>query len=836
PPLVKDTDQLIRALRDDPRGPQLDIMGGGQLPGRLEHGAEKTRLRDESQVFADALAALGIEDFYVHQEAASEAILSGEDVLMETPPLSGRRTLCDVLAMREVLLQGGTALYLSPTRAESARRAKAFAAVAQASNWRWAIFHHELSRGGREGIDLKLRQPQILFLTPEELHRDLCPRHRDWDYFLQSLSLVVAIDLDRYTGPRGANLMFLMRRLARVVSAAGAEPRFLATVAPYGPDVQGFSERLLGRPLTVIGPESDSRGAPTQYVLVGRPRVRRPLHPAVESRGVAIACGYQAEIWGHGDRLTDFETDQQVNKVLLEFGRAVVSVADDTDLRFDDADAIVVRLSAEKAAMVPFFTRHVGRDALGIAALKAMEVGTRRVDAEGPALPFGGFQRFAEEVDLGKKEKVPDADEVVVVEESPPEEPPADGEAPEEQAPDPIAQLQSDMAVAMWLPDDDAFAQLLARNPGWVHPQALHPMLERGAMLVASPDNAAITLRHLLCAAAETPITRTEAAQKFCGAELSVAALDALVHGRGDEAGLDLSAFPERLLQRHRLDLDDEGHVQTEEELLLEGELLSRGSTRVGALRAGRLENRSGGEIVLELDAERLMAAAYPGRVLISGGRRYRVLLPDEQRRLDEDVAWCEPERRRVVTDRIRRLDFSLEGEGHALKLGGEAPARYLHGRVILTEVVIGLRSRHPGRGEEDALLYDAPVTARYPTRVTALSLPPASPEAQEGLERLVRVVLPAFLKHEEEDLDVWVGGEPARLCFVDRHPGGAGFARAVSADTLRHVLFWVRHLARCGCEDGCPACVEGAPSFSESRRASRRATSELVTALLGET
>jgi hypothetical protein len=374
---ARDPARLVQALCQDPRGPKLALLAGGTLQGRPEHQAGTTRLREESELVKDLLRALAIEGFYVHQEAAAEAILAGKDVLMETPPVSGRRTLCDVLAMRTVLLEGGTVLYLSPDARESARRAATFRQLAQRSNWRWAIFHRDLANEGRQGLDLKLRQPQIVFATPEELHGDLCPRHQDWDFFFRNLGLLVAIDLDRYTGPRGSNLGFVMRRLRRLCQRVDAEPRTLGTVAPYGPDVQGFAERLLGRPLTVIGPESNSRGAPTQYVVIGQAPEAPTLHPAVSSRGVAIACSYPAELWGFGDLLSSFEQEQQVNKVLLAFNKAVVSPGEASELRFDSAAALAVRMSSADAAMLPFFTCHAGRAILGVASFAAEEVGGR---------------------------------------------------------------------------------------------------------------------------------------------------------------------------------------------------------------------------------------------------------------------------------------------------------------------------------------------------------------------------------------------------------------------------------------------------------------------------
>ncbi len=841
-PALRNPAQLVQALQADARGPQLRMVGGGQLPGRAEHAAQTTRIKVESLLFADVLSQLGIEGFYVHQEAAAEAILDGKDVLMETPPLSGRRTLCDVLAMRAVLLEGGTALYISPSARESARRAKAFRDVAQRSNWRWAIFHHDIADAGREGLDLKLRQPQIVFTTPEELHDDICRLHGDWDYFLQSLALIAAIDLDRYTGPRGANLMYLLRRLSRVARAAGAEPRVLATVAPFGPDVQGFAERLVGRPLTVVGPESDSRGAPAQYVVVGEPTEAKSLHPAVAARGVAIACGYHGEIWGHNAVLTDFEQDQQVNKVLLEFNRAVVSASDDSDLRFDRADAIVARMSSAKAAMIPFFTRHVGRKTLGVESLSALEVGQRKGDEARPDLPFVGFGRFEESADLGKKGKRLDEapkDDARAAEA--PAGEPADPGATDDAAAEQLAQAleqSPDVAVAIWLADDDSFSRYLARNPGFVHPQQMHPMMKLGSKLVASADNAAITVRHLLCAAGETPITRSEAAQLF-----STQALDAVLGAPAKSE--ELAGVTERLIVRPRLHLEADGVIVQDDELVLEGELMSRGSTEVASVETARLVNRAGGEVVMTTDRNRILAVAYPGRVLIAQGRRYKVLLPDEQQRLDEGVVWAEPERRRVVSSRVRRVEVEHGGSGHELKLGGARPVRFHHEKIALTETVIGVRYMQEAREYFDTLHYDAPVVVRYPTRAAIVHLPEAAPEALEALERLVRVTLPAFVRHGEEDIDVVAlhHGGGGKLLFIDRHPGSTGFARAVTSDVLRHALHWSRALVvacqgpGCAQNDGCIACVFGSPRLTPDSgpAVSRTRAIALLDAILGQ-
>jgi ATP-dependent helicase YprA (DUF1998 family) len=234
------------------------------------------------------------------------------------------------------------------------------------------------------------------------------------------------------------------------------------------------------------------------------------------------------------------------------------------------------------------------------------------------------------------------------------------------------------------------------------------------------------------------------------------------------------------------------------------------------------------------------LAVAYPGRVLLRAGRRYRVLMREEQHRTGDGVVWAEPERRRIVTSRVRKLEVRFEGAGHELSLGGSAPIRFHHDKIELTETVLGVRHAQESRQYQDTLHYDQPVVVSYRTRAAIVQLPAGSAEAFEALERLARITLPAFVRHAEEDMDVSVDVEHRRLLFVDRHPGGTGFARAVTSDVLRHVLYWSRVLvvecvgASCDEHDGCPDCLLGAPHLSTATKASRRGARALLDQLLG--
>jgi ATP-dependent helicase YprA (DUF1998 family) len=150
----------------------------------------------------------------------------------------------------------------------------------------------------------------------------------------------------------------------------------------------------------------------------------------------------------------------------------------------------------------------------------------------------------------------------------------------------------------------------------------------------------------------------------------------------------------------------------------------------------------------------------------------------------------------------------------------------------------LGVRIAHEARAQADELAYETPIQASYPTRAAVLHLPTATAEALHALEHLARASLPAFVRHGEADLDVtWRGGDDPALLVVDRHPGEVGFARAVSSEVMRHVLYWSREIAvSCDCDsDGCPHCVLGTClSPRDEARPSRRAVVALLDEILG--
>ena len=401
----------------------------------------------------------------------------------------------------------------------------------------------------------------------------------------------------------------------------------------------------------------------------------------------------------------------------------------------------------------------------------------------------------------------------------------------------------------LWQPDRAPLAEHLARE----RPEVDHPDLRRGRELVVAPDSPMVQRQHLVCTLAETEIDLEELIRSF---------------SRKILAG-ELAAMRERghLIEKRDRTLDiDAGAVTPVCTLALaSAEDVHAAVDLHTTSDAWQLCERSTGQVIAHLEAERARTAAYPNRILVSRGRRFAVLAQRDQDQLahrrilaeSSDPAMLSTPIRTLVIELIERrkseASNSAESESRpgetdspagaapgdaddrrqgAIRSLGRAPFLLQHREVAITETVSGVR-RFDLRGEVlDATLYEQPITCRYETAATILGFPASDALPGEiSLNTLhtvahgFRQALGAFLCWREEDLDIAPlartdapagersEAEPAgrsqrrwgtpSIAFVDLHPGAAGFAAAIDLDILRHLATWTLALIR-GCPDSC--------------------------------
>lgn len=818
-----------------PLQPLLDAVHGRRgvvatLPLVDPQGAQLSPGTDLSakRVVDELRSRLSLDDgLYVHQGLACDAFAARKNVLVTTPPLSGRQVLAELLVFYALLVDAENVLVVSRDADEARQAEERFRARARAARWHWNVASANVA-GRASAVDLARAQPTLLFTDPQGLHAEICAKAGDWAPFVASLGLVVVADIDRYDGPQGAHLSHLCRRLRRAAGRAapmgGAEPgdrvRFVATAPPLYRELGRFAERIVGRPFHVIGPEVDGAPLPAcaSYVLsplgAGPPAgaEMRDLHPAVLVLGEALAQGFAAELFGFEDLLATSDV-ARANEVMIARGVATrgraLSIGTErwgaSVEALAAAEVVVARASAPLYPVLPLLLRHLG--------MKSGAVPPARVAS------------------LGAGERVGRGAAPVPKKEEPPPVAVGDDGAPLV----PAAPELKNAVVALWQPDADPFALLLATE----RPPPSHPDLAIGRQLVVDPSAEVVQRAHLIATLREGPAPRDELERDF-----AKSVLEAALAGDGASGGI--------LVEDVRREIDATGAVRQRRFVALGGGRDGADDTSLEtAGPPASVVDRHSGEVLLRVARERGACAAYPGRALVQAGRRFAVSPPELQDRLAEHILLCEREDRPVWTSRIRALAIQAverRGGGERRAAGRDdaerrsQPARSLggvgfqleHRAVAVDERVLGLYRFGPDGRERDATAYDAPMTAAFASRAAVLAFPKATcgdidAATLHALAHLVRVTLPAFVRFEDgDDLDVVQvpagAGSDAALALVDLHPGGAGFADAITLDVLGPVLRWSLALAsrcpaRCNDNAGCPSCLRIISCHSEPAR-----------------
>ncbi len=365
--------------------------------------------------------------------------------------------------------------------------------------------------------------------------------------------------------------------------------------------------------------------------------------------------------------------------------------------------------------------------------------------------------------------------------------------------------------VAMlWLGQPDPLSRLLPGARGGPLVQRLAP-----PRLVLGGASARVARDHARCAIVE--------------ADWPLADLEAVFGAGPVQAALE--QVPQ-VTRESRCEVDVAAGEVRRREYVRGRRATPHGEVTLGVVgEAVAVEDRSTGTVVAHVPSERALAAAFPERVLTHEGRRYRLLPIAEQERREQGVLFSEVEARDVRTVPVRRLELELLPDRRRIQ--SDAPAgerravarRAFAGRefsltwprVLIRERIEGFRNIQGGV-VADAGLFPEVIDGSHEGRAVVLGFPASSgwtvgPAALHALVHLFRSVLPAVVRAGPDDLDVvdlTYGGDPA-VAIVDLHPGGGGYAEAISLEAIRSLATLSLAIVRgCSCRDprGCPHCV----------------------------
>jgi DEAD/DEAH box helicase domain-containing protein len=729
----------------------------------------------------DALAARGVTEPWQHQVEAASLAYAGRHVVLATGTASGKSLAYHLPGLATLLTDArATMLYLAPTKALAADQLRAVARLGL-DGVRPATYDGDTPRQEREWI----RQNSRFVLTnPDMVHRSLLPGHAAWGTFWRRLSFVVIDECHTYRGVFGSHVAHVLRRLRRVAARYGSSPVFVLASATSG-DPADAASRLTGLPVAAVTEDASPRGAVT-FALWEPPL----LPPTADLSAIEAPAPVPSDVaepscppvpaprTGNGsspvsnaalqvepppvrrsalretaDLLTDAVANGTRTLAFVRSRRGAEVVAAMTRRALDDAvPGLGDRVAAYRAGYLKEDRRAIERallsgELLGLASTNALELGVDLIGLDAVLICGYPGTRASLWQQAGRAGR-------------------SGGEA-----------------LAVLVARDDPLDTYLVH-----HPEALFGKPVEATVL--DPTNPYVLGPQLCCAASEAPLTPADL-DLFGGAPAVAAA-------RGLVASGALRQRPSGWYWTHR------GRPDVD--------LRGTGGDPVYVV------DSSTGQLLGTVDPGSSHFMLHTGAVYLHQGVSYVV----ESLDLDDAVALvnaAEPDWSTHARDVTNLSVVSVRSYVDA------GPVGLFLGEVDVTGQVVSYQRRRIGTGEViDTRPLDLPVRELRTVAVWFTISPEALalagveaadvPGALHAAEHAAIGLLPLMAT-----CDRWDIGGLSTACHVDTdaptvfvydgHPGGAGFAERAYATAAAWLTATREAIAGCGCESGCPSCVQ---------------------------
>jgi DEAD/DEAH box helicase domain-containing protein len=321
----------------------------------------------------EAFEAAGVAGPWAHQAAAADHAAAGRNVIISTGPASGK-SLGYLLPALTRVLDGGTALYLSPTRALAADQLRMLTALG-VPGVRAAVVDGDTPAGERAWARA---HASYLLTTPDMLHHSLLPRHARWDGFFRRLSCVIVDECHAYRGVFGSHVAQVLRRLRRISAhhtsfrMPGLDPVFILCSATIS-EPETCARLLTGLDAVAVTADSAPRG-PVTFGLWEPPLtgLRGEAGAPVRRTATAEAAGLLADLVIEGTHALAFVRSRRGAEAVAQGARRNLAEAGAADL--------APQVAAYRSGYLPEDRRALEEALLagritGLAATTALELG-----------------------------------------------------------------------------------------------------------------------------------------------------------------------------------------------------------------------------------------------------------------------------------------------------------------------------------------------------------------------------------------------------------------------------------------------------------------------------
>ncbi len=733
---------------------------------------------------------VGVSGLYTHQVQAAEALHAGRHVILATGTASGKSLGTQLPGLAAICGAApapdagpahaleGTVLYLSPTKALVADQLDALTELAEAigpagpaGGVRPASYDGDTGPEERRWVR---QHANVVLTNPDMLNVGILPNHRAWARFFSRLRYVIVDEAHSFRGVFGSHIALLMRRLRRVCAHYGSSPVFAGASATSGGPAEAFA-RLIGaeaQDVLAVTEDGSPHGAVDVYLWESSYGGLTGDGDAPLKRSLTVEAA---------DLLTDLVTAGHRTLSFIKSRRGAETIARIAAEQLADVDPdLKGRVAAYRSGYLKEERREL-EDALregrllGVASTPALELG---IDISGldvvviagwPGTRASFFQQLGRAGRSGQR------------------------------------------GAAFFVAGDDPLDAYLLN-----HPEAIFETAVEDA--VTDPANVHVAAPHLLAAAQELPIAP-------------------------EEAG-DASLFPagRPLLEA----LTEQGHLRRRPR----GWFFAHDDASAAAwvkLRSDgggpyTIVDAEDGSVIGDMGSAQAQPQAHPGAIYVHQGRSYLVEDLDQQ----EGVVLVSPVDPPYYTQARETTSIEVLETAASAQWG-----RYtVHvGSVEVTSAVVGFQRKALGTSE---VLSDEPlelppsslrtqamwITAPETALSAAGVIPEHVPGALHAAEHAMIGLLPLLTSGDRWD----IGGvstalhrdtEQPTIFVYDGHPGGAGFAERgyeLAEEWIRTTAATIRG---CGCESGCPSCVQSPKCGNRNSPLEKTAALHLLEGLL---
>jgi len=714
-----------------------------------------------------SLDSAGAQQLYLHQAEAINAIRDGGDVIVATSSASGKTLVYNVPVLESILADPrSSAFYLFPTKALAQDQLRSLRQLTRQipRSVRFGTYDGDTPQAARR----RLRHSASIVLTnPDMLHMGILPNHSLWSKFLANLKFVVIDEAHVYRGVFGSQVACVLRRLSRLCQFYGSHPQFILCSATIANPAE-HAHRLANASAMVVQDDGSPQAA-RDFVL-WNPPLLDAAHGARRSANVEATALF-VEMIRHGIRNITFTKARKVAELILLYAQDIVS---------KDAPHLASLIRSYRAGYRPEVRRDIEQalfsgELLGVTATNALELGVdvgyldAAVMVGYPGTIASTWQQ-AGRAGRGVREAL-------------------------------------NVLIALDNPLDQYFMR---------HPESLFGRSPEHALI--APDNLYILMKHLPCAAYESPLTPDDAEVFGDGFADAMVELErsSILEYRSDRWFFQGTGYPAE-----------------------KASLRSASGDKFAILDESRNY-----QMMEELEGTAALRRVYPGAVYLHQGESYLINHLD----LQMGIAYATPANVDYYTEPREVNEVSILQTWRRRQLPTSVAC---FGQLGVTQQVIGFRRLQQF---SDTILSIEPLdmpAQSYTTTGLWFDIPAeiARRVEHQGLdltgglhavEHATIGILPLFAMCDRLDiagLSTPFHPQTSRpqVFVYDAMPGGVGIAEKGFELLLELWQATLTAIAECPCRDGCPSCIQSPQCGNNNEPLDKAAASLMLQLLLGK-